>query len=399
MATMATSVTGEKVLNLGEPVVQRAADPVIDWPTATEKITKTPIDFLGQFPQPLDPTEVIAMCEEVNLLQNIPDFRTGLQTASWRELNELAFASGSSYIAFADGLCPEQYYHDGDDSHVHLKNIGAMKSLTISDILHSAAVIGSGMGIHNLLGSGASSDGAPGGTSMTSFVRENIANLKDKEVRLGMTLVMNGEDRLLAVGDAVTRPLEFSGIEVLVTGANGAHTNSAVSSSGTFSADDFDRWLAEACAKPTHLFGHPMAIQSLLSSYFQLGFAGSQSVNNTSGDRIVPGFNFAGFVHTGVGRLVVVSDNNFTKTDGKTAGTTFASNIYALRMVHNGEPFVYRNTQIPLSLIDLNPGCTAISFEIWKKTALIIKSMCAQGVYRSVTMSGRYNITTCTHIG
>jgi hypothetical protein len=193
--------------------------------------------------------------------------------------------------------------------------------------------------------------------------------------------------------------LEFDGIELLVTGANGAHTNSAASSSGTFSADDFDQWLAEACAKPTHLFGHPMAIQSLLSSYFQLGFAGSQVVNNTSGDRIVPGFNFAGFVHTGVGRLVVVSDNNFTKADGKTAGTTFASNIYALRMVHNGEPFVFRNTQIPLSLIDLNPGCTAISFEIWKKTALIIKSMCAQGVYRSVTMTGRYNITTCTHIG
>jgi hypothetical protein len=397
MTTNATSVTGEKILNLGEPVVQKADDPVIAWPTATATITKTPIDFLGQFPQPLDPTEVIAMCEEVNLLKNIPDFSTGLQTYSWRELNELAFASGSTYIGFADGLCPEQYYHDGDDSHVHLKNIGVMKSLTISDILHSAAVIGSGMGIHTLLGAGVGSSGMPGGSDQGTFVRENIRNLKEKEVRLGMTLLLNGEDRLLATGDATTYPLEFDGLETLVTAALGAHANSAADSSGTFSSDNFDAFLAEACAKPTHIFGHPMAIQCLLSSYFQLGFAGSQVVNNSNGQNIVPGFNFAGFVNTGVGQLTVVSDIHFTKTAGSSA-STFSSNLYTMRMVHNGEPMVGRWTQIPMSLVDLNPGCTAISFEIWKKTALVVKAICSHGVYRSVKFTGRYNITTCTSI-
>lgn len=393
-----SSVTGEKMLNVAEPEVQKSTDPVNPFPTETAKILNTPLDFAAQFPQPLNPTEVIAMCEEVSLLQAILDVPTGLQSVTWRELNELAFASGSTSIAFADGYCPEEYYHDGDNTTTVLKNIGAKKSLTISDIMHSMAVLGAGMGIHSLLGGFAGSSGMPGGADAASAGREGIASLKEKEIKLGMALVLNSEDRLLAVGSATARPLEFSGIETLVTAANGAHSNSAADSSGTFSADNFDRWLAEACAKPTHLFGHPMAIQNLLSSYFQLGFAGSQIINQSSGDRLVPGFNFAGFVNTSVGRLTVVSDNNFTKGAASATGE-FTSNIYALRMTHNGEPLVYRNTQIPLSLVDLAPGCTSIAFEIWKKTALIVKAMCAQGVYRSVKFTGRASVTTCTSIG
>jgi len=213
-----------------------------------------------------------------------------------------------------------------------------------------------------------------------------------------MTLVLNGEDRLLAVGNASSRPLEFSGIETQVTSGNGAHTNSVSGqdASGTFSATNFDRWLAEACAKPTHIFGHPQAIQEMMSGYFQLGFQGSQLINFNNGSNIVPGFSFAGFVQTGVGRLQVVADSNFTKTASGT--NSFSSKLYALRMSHNGVPLVYRSTQIPLSLTDLAPGCTAISFEIWKKTALIIKAMCAQGVFTFGSFSGRQT-TTCTAIG
>ena len=397
MTDQIASVTGEQVLNLGDPVVQKATDPVIDWPTAA-KNAKTPIDFLAQYPQPLDPTEIIAMCEEVNLLNAIPEKRTGLQTELWRELNELLFTSGSNYIAFGEGLCPEEYYHDGDNTSVDLKNIGAKKSLTISDIIHSQAVYAQGGSIQSLVGGFPGSSGMPGGADAASFGLENIANLKEKEVRLAMTLVLNGEDRLLAVGSAVARPLEFSGIETQVTLANGAHNNSlsGQDASGTFSGIAFDRWLGEGCAKPTHLFGHPTAIQEMMGAYFQLGFQGSQLLNFNSGASIVPGYSFAGYVQTGVGRLTVVADNNFTKTAGKS--NEYFSNIYALRMSHNGVPLVYRSTQIPLSLIDLNPGCTAVSFEVWKKTALIIKAMCAQGLYTFGSFVGR-KVTTCTAVG
>jgi hypothetical protein len=166
--------------------------------------------------------------------------------------------------------------------------------------------------------------------------------------------------------------------------------------SGTFSATNFDRWLSEGCAKPTHLLGHPAAIQEVMSAYFQLGFQGSQVINFADGNRLTPGFNFAGFVNTGIGRLQVIADSNFTRTASGT--NSFSSKIYALRMTHNGEPLVYRETQIPLSLVDLAPGCTAISFEIWKKTALIIKAMCAQGVYSFGSLTGRI-LTQCTSIG
>jgi hypothetical protein len=214
-----------------------------------------------------------------------------------------------------------------------------------------------------------------------------------------MTLVMNAWDRLLAAGNSTARPLEFDGIQQYFVN-NSAHTNSGsnvtgMNISGTFSAIGFDRFMSETCAKPTHVFGHPQAIQEMLAAYFQLGFQGSQVIFQNDGNRLIPGFNFAGFVNTSIGRLTVVSDVNFTRTD--MGNGAFASTLYALRMQHNGLPLVYRATQIPLSLIDLVPLCTAIQFEVWAKTALIIKQACAQSAYTSV-FAGRV-LTTCTQLG
>lgn len=386
---MANEVVAD--LENGGAFVQRAADPVVS-------NVATPVDFSAQFPTPLDPTEILAMCEEINLLNAIPERRTGLKQELWREMNELAFTSGSSYIAFTDGTCPEEYYHDGDNTTLDLKNIGVKKSLTLSDIIHSRAVIMGGAGIEALNGPYPASAGLPGGTDLGTMGREAIADLKEKEVKLGMTLLLNGEDRLLAAGNASSRPLEFDGIENIVTSGNGAHTNStsAQDASGTFSAVGFDRWLAESCVKPTLITGHPQAIQEMMSGYFQLGFQGSQVISFNNGSRIVPGYSFAGFVETGVGRLAVVADTNFSRTASGTG--SFQSKLFALRMSHNGVPLVYRSTQIPMSLTDLVPGCTAISFEIWKKTALVVKHKCAHGVYSFGSFSGRV-ITTCTALG
>jgi len=387
---------GEQVLDLGSNggsfragMVQRANDPSLD------PQYSSPGDFSAQYPTPLDPTEFIAMCEELTAYQVIPEHFTSLQAHTYRELNELAFSSGSSYIAFQDGYCPEEYAHDGDNTTVTLKNIGAKKSLSISDIQHSLAVASANWnGINRLVGGFATGQGVPGGADMASFVMENVASVKEKEVRLGATLVLNGWDRLLIVGDATTDTLEFDGIELLITAANGS-TIDVSSASGTITAISYDRFLAESCAKPTSIWGHPQAIQELLSAYFQLGYQGSQIVNFSSGDRIIPGFNFAGFVNTGVGRLGVVADSNFTRT--ASGSTTFQSDLFSLRMVHNGEDLVYKQTQIPFGMRDLVPGCTAIQFEIWAKTALIIKHRCAHGRYTAL-FTGLIT-TTCPVIG
>lgn len=388
----------ELVLNLGQgdrSFVNRATDPVIS-PAAT-----TPIDFAAQFPQPLDTTELIAMCEELGLWKALPELPTSLKAETWRELNELAFTSGSSYISFADGACPEEYYHDGDNTTVTLKNIGAHKSLTISDIMHSAAVsrmsLGdAGVGINRLVGGFAFGEGAPGGYDQGSFLAEAVSDLKAKEMVLAGTLVLNGWDKLLVSGNADSNALEFSGIETQVTSANGAHVNdtSGQLASGTFTGAGFDRFLAEGCAKPDTLAGHPQAVQELMSAYFALGWQGSQVIYSNDGNRLVPGYNFAGEVNTGIGTLRVIADRNFTKTAA--GATSFSSSIYALRMRHNGEPLVYKRTQIPFSFRDLVPGCTAVQFQVWAKTALIIKAMCAQAKYTGV-WSGR-SVTTCPTI-
>ena len=390
-------LAGEKILDMGgggsfvaDELTRRTTDPVI-----LPQPYASPADFAAQYPTPLDPTEIVAMCEEITAWQALEEEGTALKQHTWRELNELAFTSGSAYISFADGECPEEYSHDGDNTTVTLKNIGAKKSLSISDIMHSQAVAASDWhGINRLVGGIPSGEGVPGGEDVGTFRQEFVADVKEKEVRLAMTLVLNGWDRLLILGDASANALEFYGMEQWFDDlCDNEHTNDT-SASGSFTASAYDRFLSESCAKPTHLWGHPQVIQEMLSAYFQLGFAGSQVVNFNTGDRIVPGFNFAGFVNTGVGRMAVVADNNFTRT---AAGAVFMSNIYSLRMNHNGIKLVYKLTQIPLAMKDLVPGCTAISFQIWAKTALVIKHCCAHGVYTGF-FTGNI-VTTCPVIG
>ena len=387
----------DKVLNLGEDAglepsfEQKTTDPVI-----LPQPYSSPADFSAQYPQPLDPTEIIAMCEEVNLLQAIPDQATALQAHLWREMTSLEFTSGSAYLAFADGECPEEYTHDGANQTVNIKYIGAKKTLSVSDIKHSAAVAGSNWhGINTMVDGFPSSEGLPGGADQATFQREQVASVKEKEMRLAMTLVLNGWDRLLVLGDTNTNSLEFDGIEEWATNNSCTmHTNDN-SASGSFSAVAFDRFLSEACAKPDTILGHSTAVQEMMSAYFQLGYQGSQIVNHTTGDRITPGFNFASFVNTGVGRLQVVADNNFTRTNA--GGGAFQAALWPMRFNHNGEPLVYKINQFPLSLNDLVPGCTAISFQIWAATALVIKACCAQGEYQS-QFTGR-TVSTCTVIG
>ena len=373
-----------------EATVQRATDPVL--PGAI-----TPNDFAGQYPTPLDTTEILDFCEDITVWKIIPEERTGLKAYMWREMANLAFMSGSDgMIAFADGYCPETFDHTGTDSTVTLKNIGAYKSMTISDVLHSQAVAAADWhGINRLLGSFPSGEGLPGASDVATFQAQAIAGLKAKEMRLAATLVLNGWDRLLCVGDASTRTLEFNGIKGWVDNVCSEHSNDN-DASGTYSAIGFDRFLSEACAKPTHIFGHSTAIQEMLSAYFQLGYQGSQVVNFADGNRIVPGFNFAGSVNTAIGTLTVVADDNFGRTN--IAGGAFQTVLYALRMVHNGDPLVYKITQVPLSFRDLSPGCTAIAFQIWAKTALVIKACCALGAY-TTQMTGRTSVTSCTKIG
>lgn len=380
----------EQVLDLAEggTFVQRASDPVLS------PAYSSPADFAAQYPNPLDPTEIIAMCEEITLWNEIPEMRTGLKVDYWREMTSLAFTSGSAYIAFQDGYCPEEYTHDGSNYTVTLKNIGAKKSLSISDILHSRSVAtGYGDGINELVAPMAAGEGVPGGADSGTFMRQTVQDVKAKEMRLMSTLVLDGWDNLLVTGDTNTNALEFDGIEQWQTNMSVSFHTNDTSTTGTFSAASFDRFLSESCAKPDTIMGHPQAVQEMLSSYFQLGFQGSQVVNFADGGRITPGFNFAGFVNTGVGRLKVIADNNFTRT---TVGSTIQVDLWAMRMVHNGEPLVYKTTQIPLAVTDLVPGCTAISFQIWAKTALVIKHACAHGQY-TTWVTGRV-ASTCTVI-
>lgn len=57
----------EAVGKSGSGLVQKATDPVI-----LPQPYVTPTDFSGQYPQPLDPTEILTLCEEINVWKTLP---------------------------------------------------------------------------------------------------------------------------------------------------------------------------------------------------------------------------------------------------------------------------------------------------------------------------------------
>ena len=371
--------------------IPRTTDPVI-----LPQPYAQPDDFTAQYPTPLDTTEILALCEEVTLLRAMPTQRTSLSSYTWREMTSLAFTSGSAYVAFLDGECPEEYTHDGANTTVSIKNYGAKKTLSERDIMHSMAVAGANWhGINTIVGPFPSGEGLPGALDQGSFGREYIAGVYQKEVTLASTLVLNGLDSDIVAGDHSGNSLEFTGIENWATNYSCTmHTNDN-SASGTFSAISFDRFLSESCAKPTHVLGHPQAIQELASAYYQLGFQGSQLINFNTGNRITPGFNFASQINTGIGTLTLIADSNFTRAAA--GGGNFQATLWAMRMTHNGEPLVYMLEQIPFQVRNLVPGCTAISFQCWTATALIIKACCSHSAMTS-QFTGNVQ-STCTVLG
>jgi len=373
-------------------VIQRAADPnIVVSPT-------THPDFDLIWPVLIDPTEVWPMCSEVSLSQVIPDEDWPLKTYMWAEVDEMVLKSGTfqNYLAFADGDCPPEYKDSTTEKTIALKNIGVYKSETLSDIIHAAAVASQPLGgLRTMMQPFLNQNTTPGTqfNSPQEMLMETVAGLKERDIRVGTALVLNGEDYLLAKGDSNQNPLVFDGIETQVTQTKGAHVNTNIS--GTFSAVEFDRFLQEACVPPDIIMGHPSALQEISSGYFQLGFQGSQVVNVADGNRITPGFNFSNVINTAVGPIQMVADKNFTRID--MGGGTFQSPVFPLRMTYNGVRLIERRTQIPLSMMDLVPGCTSIQFQIIKKTVLVIKAICAQSRY-TAKFTGRI-VTTCPVIG
>lgn len=329
-----------------------------------------PSDFTAQYPQPLDPTEILQLCEEIRVWEALPEVVTDTNADQWREMTALEMdATGqTNHGFFLKGGCPDTHTRSGTNQTITRMYLGDQATLTYEDIKHSMAVAGmQGLGISAI---------------STQNRRVAIADAKAKAMLTMEINTINNWDRALVKGNDTTNPLEFDGIETQVTNANGARTNA--DPTGQFDVEEFDQFLAAGCARPTHVFGHPMALRAIKYAYMSLGATGGtapimQVVLNKDGSQMIPGYNLADQIDTSVGRLTLVPDFRFTAT--QVQPDRFHAAVYPLRLYHNGEPIVYKSTQTPLSFKDLAPGCTAISFEIYAVTALVIKHMCAQALF------------------
>jgi len=387
-AAQAEATTRAKIARQVRALETRDTDPM--YPNGVP----TPGDYTNEFGIAIDTTEILALCEEVGLYNALPEVVRGTKQESWKELTELDFASGCAGIAFPAGACPEDSYHHTDDGGpIALKHLGVRKTLTESDIMDSAASIAAGYGVSRIVG-GFNDQGLPGELDTASLLAGSITNVKEKEMRLGMILTLNGWDDLLVNGDVVGNPLEFDGITNLITAVNGARacTNGMT---GTFSAANFERFIAAGCAHPQAVLGHPAALAEIAQGYFAIGY---QMVVMNDNANVVPGVHFANQIMTGVGPLALIGDTRFPRQD--LGGGRFRTIVYPVRLTHNGENLIYKRTQIPLAAKDLMPGCSAVSFEVWAVTALVVKAMCAQALcemtFEGIVDDGCAYVHPCT---
>jgi hypothetical protein len=378
---------GMKQLGLSDETIKAYLDDLVQ-KTVTDPVVllqpySQPSDFAYQYPQPLDPTEILTLCEETRVYQALPEVVTPFNADSWREMDALEMSGDGATNDgfFLKGGCPDTHTRAGDNLSRTRMYLGDQTTLAYEDVQHSLAVAAMrGLGISAI---------------STQDRRVAVADAKAKEMLSMEILVVNNWDRALVSGNDTTNTLAFDGIETQVTSAAGARTNA--NPTGQFDVETFDQFLAQGCARPTHIFGHPMAIREIKLAYLQLGAASTQGpimqvVVTKDGQSIVPGFQMADMIDTAVGRLTLVPDFRFTAT--QVQPDRFHSIVYPLRLYHNGEPIVYKSTQTPLSFKDLAPGCTAISFMIYAVTALVIKHMCAQAAFQS-NWPGRVE-TGCT---
>lgn len=326
-----------------------------------------PTQFTDQYPQPLDPTEILDMCEEITVWKTLPEVVTDYNADQWREMTSVSFDSTgeTNHGFFTKGACPDEQIHEGENTSITRKYMGVYESITYEDLRHSIAVARArGLGISRL--------------SLDSGI-ETVIGVKEKAIKLNEVIVMNKWDLALVKGSIAQVANAFDGIEVQVTAANGARVNS--NPTGSFDIEEFDNFLAAGCARPTHIFGHPKALRGIALSYLSLGATGGTQpvqmiqINQDRGG-IVAGFTLAPTIQTFVGQLTLVPDFRFTAVT--TGADIFSSTVYPLRVYHNGEPIVYKSTQTPLSYVDLPRGCTAFAFEVYVVTSLVIKHMCAQ---------------------
>lgn len=359
-------ISEEAIAEVAKSLVEKTVtDPVVLLQPYTQ-----PADFTAQYPQPLDPTEILTLCEEITIWQALPEVVTPTNADSWREMDTLAFtgAGVTNEGFFLKGGCPDTYTHDGDNRSVTRKYLGAQQTLSYEDIKHSLAVASiQGLGISSI---------------STQQRRASVADVKEKEMLLQEILVLNKWDKALVKGNSAVNTLAFDGIETQVTQANGARINA--DPTGTFDIEDFDNFLNAGCARATHIVGHPKALEAIKKGYLSLGATGGtqpimQILMTKDGNQIVPGFILADMIDTSIGRLTLVPDFRFTVN--QVQPDRFHATVYPLRVYHNGEPIVYKSSQTPLSFKDLVPGCTAISFMIYAVTCLVIKHMCAQSAY------------------
>lgn len=286
-----------------------------------------PAQFTEQYPQPLDPTEILDMCEEITVWKTLPEVVTDYNADTWREMDSLSFdATGeTNHGFFTKGSCPDEVTHEGANTTVTRRYIGAYESITYEDLRHSIAVAKTrGLGISRL--------------SLDSGM-ETVIGVKEKAIKLQEVVVLNKWDLALVKGNAAVVANAFNGIEIQVVAANGARVNS--NPTGGFDIEEFDNFLAAGCARPTHIFGHPKALRAIAIGYLALGaVGGTQPVQmiNINQDRsgIVAGFTLAPQIQTFVGKLILVPDFRFTATT--TGADIFSSTVYPLRVYHNGEP-------------------------------------------------------------
>jgi len=124
----AMGMTDETIEQVNKALVEKTVtDPVVLLQPYSQ-----PADFTAEYPQPLDPTEILTLCEEITTYQALPEVVTDTNADQWREMTGLDFtgAGVANDGFFLKGGCPDPHARTGENLSITRMYIGDQATLT-----------------------------------------------------------------------------------------------------------------------------------------------------------------------------------------------------------------------------------------------------------------------------
>lgn len=209
---------------------------------------------------------------------------------------------------------------------------------------------------------------------------KTFMDLEAEQLQVAMREVIQNEEQLIITGDATGSPLQFDGLETLITTNIIDDLNNALG----FRTDLLD----QAIALLVNTYGCiPTAIYCSwgMKRAINQSLGGDVRVELTQGNQVATGVD-VGFYQSMVGKIPFIPSFAIADDSATYAGFT-VSNLYVVTEKFNGEDVLYMEDLYPLGKTMLDRTGAAMKFMVTEATVLVCRAEEMQVAIKNVRIS------------